>query len=60
MPAIAIASTIPGKAIIMSEILMITASITPPKYPAITPRVVPIANIEITSISAALSDILVP
>ncbi len=37
-PAMAMASTIPGKEIIMSAMRMITASSTPPKWPARMPR----------------------
>lgn len=58
IPATAIARTIPGKEIIISDILIITASIHPPKYPANVPSKVPIAKISTTSINVAGSELL--
>lgn len=60
IPASEIASTIPGKDIIISEILIIISSTIPPKYPESIPKVVPIVKIEITSTNDAVRDILVP
>ena len=60
MPAIAIASTRPGNEIIISARRMMTASTTPPKYPATTPSTVPITKITATSVSAAVSEARVP
>ena len=60
IPAIAIASTRPGKEIIISAIRMITPSTIPPKYPAITPRNVPITKITATRHNVMTREVLVP
>ena len=48
--AIAMANTSPGKARHTSEILIITASAAPPKYPQHTPTAVPSTEITATKI----------
>ena len=60
MPATAMASTRPGKAIIMSATRMITASTQPPKYPASMPRKEPITNTTATSMNVEDSDVRAP
>lgn len=59
-PAMAIASTRPGKEIIISAIRMITASTAPPKYPARIPRAVPTTKMTATRHSVMVRDDLVP
>lgn len=58
IPATAMARTIPGKEIIISESLMITMSTHPPKYPASVPKIVPATKIIATNVSVAGREIL--
>ena len=60
IPAMAMARTRPGNEIFISAIRMITASTTPPKYPAITPKNVPITKITATRHKVMIREVLVP
>ena len=56
IPATASAKTRPGKESIISAIRMIILSIIPPKYPEMTPKIVPIKKINATTPNVAVKE----